>query len=127
MNDISTQEDIQLLVNTFYDKIRQDPMLGPIFNERIAPDAWPAHLATMYKFWGTQLLGEKEYFGAPYPKHRTLPVDQAHFERWVQIWHATADELFQGPRMSTAKVKGASIAQIFLGKIRFERGDFRLG
>ncbi len=124
MHDIRHSEDIRLLVNTFYDKIREDALLGPVFNERIAPEAWPAHLETMYKFWGLQLLGEKEYFGAPYAKHRTLPVDKPHFDRWMELWTATADELFSGPRIATAKVKAAAIAQVFLGKMRFERGIF---
>lgn len=122
MRDIENSSDIQQMVDAFYAKIQQDELLGPIFAERIAPDAWGAHLETMYRFWGTQLLGEKEYFGAPYAKHRTLPVYAAHFDRWLQLFDATVDALFKGPRASTAKVKAASIGKIFLSKMTFERG-----
>ncbi|GEP95077.1 hypothetical protein CCY01nite_13370 [Chitinophaga cymbidii] len=125
MRDIETMADIQLLVNTFYGKIRQDALLGPIFEERIAPDAWGPHLETMYRFWGAQLLGIMEYQGRPFPKHRTLPVDGKHFDQWVTLWSQTLDELFTGPRASTARVKAASIAQVFLSKILFERGIYR--
>ena len=122
MRDIENSSDIQQMVDTFYAKIQQDELLGPVFAERIAPDAWVPHLQTMYRFWGTQLLGEKEYFGAPYAKHRTLPIQAEHFDRWLQLFNETVNDLFAGPRASTAKVKAASIGQIFLSKIMFERG-----
>lgn len=125
MRDIATMADIQLMVDTFYDKIRQDELLGPVFAERIAPDAWTPHLETMYKFWGAQLLGIMEYHGRPFPKHRTLPVDGKHFDQWLLLFNQTLDELFEGPRASTARVKARSIAQVFLGKILFERGIYK--
>lgn len=122
MQDIVNSHDIQQMVDAFYAKIQQDELLGPVFAERIAPDAWGMHLQTMYRFWGTQLLGEKEYFGAPYAKHRTLPVGKEHFDRWLLLFNETVDGLFSGPRASTAKVKAASIGEVFLSKILFERG-----
>ncbi len=125
MRDIEQIEDVQLMVDAFYGKIQQDALLGPIFAERIPPEAWGKHLQTMYRFWGAQLLGIMEYQGAPYAKHRSLPIDQPHFDRWIALFHETVDELFRGPRASTAKVKAASIGQVFLGKMRFERGQFK--
>src|SRR5436190_13745093 len=38
--DIMTLEDIRKLVDTFYEKVRQDALLAPIFNERIQ-NGWP--------------------------------------------------------------------------------------
>jgi len=49
-------EDVKLLVDTFYSKVRNDDTLAPIFNERIG-DRWPEHLEKMYTFWQTTLLG----------------------------------------------------------------------
>lgn len=122
MQDITTSSDIKQMVDVFYGKIQQDALLGPIFAERIAPDAWTPHLETMYRFWGQQLLGERDYQGAPYAKHRTLPIHAEHFERWLLLFNETVDGLFKGPRASTAKVKATSIGQVFLSKITFERG-----
>ena len=50
-------DDIKILVDTFYDKARQDTLLGPIF-EGVIEDRWPEHLEKMYRFWQTVLLGE---------------------------------------------------------------------
>lgn len=64
--DILTIEDVKLLVDRFYEKIRVDELLGPIFNERIQ-NRWPEHLEKMYRFWQTVLLGEHTYFSSPFP------------------------------------------------------------
>lgn len=67
-HDILSLEDVKLLVNTFYGKVREDETLAQIFNERIK-DRWPEHLEKMYRFWQTVLLEEQTYFGAPFPPH----------------------------------------------------------
>ena len=65
VKDISTIEDIKLLVDTFYQKVRENEMLSPIFNS-IIQDRWPQHLEKMYTFWQTVLLQEHTYFGSPF-------------------------------------------------------------
>ncbi|HEK19441.1 MAG TPA: group III truncated hemoglobin, partial [Bacteroidetes bacterium] len=61
-NDILSLTDIKLLVDTFYERIQKNELLGPIFNERIK-DNWPEHLDKMYRFWQTVLLEEYTYGG----------------------------------------------------------------
>ena len=56
-NDISNLTDVKLLVDSFYGKVRKDPMLKDIFNNKIE-DRWPEHLEKMYRFWQTVLLEE---------------------------------------------------------------------
>ena len=75
-------DDIKLLVDTFYERIREHEMLAPVFNERIQ-DKWPEHLDKMYRFWQTVLLGDHTYFGSPFPPHAKLPVDETHFNQWL--------------------------------------------
>lgn len=60
---------IERLVHGFYEKVREDPELGPIFAGAIADDAWPAHLERMVAFWTTILLGRREYLGNPMMAH----------------------------------------------------------
>ena len=45
-----TEESIALLIDRFYVRIRQDPVLAEVFEAAIAPDEWPEHLATMRRF-----------------------------------------------------------------------------
>lgn len=118
--DIQTFEDIRLLVDGFYDAVRKDLLLGPIFNGVIA-DRWPLHLEKMYRFWQTVLLEEHTYFGSPFPPHAQLAVDKQHFDTWLGIWHATIDHHFKGTRADEAKWRGDKMAVLFLAKISYYR------
>ncbi|SFU73816.1 hemoglobin [Pontibacter akesuensis] len=114
--DIATEDDIKLLVDTFYDHVNQDEILSPVFNG-FANVNWPQHLPVMYKFWSTVLFGSMAYKGQPFPKHMRLPVDRKHFARWESLFTQTVNELFEGPKAAEAKQKAASIARIFQMKL----------
>lgn len=121
--DISTLEDIQLLVNTFYQQVQVDPLIGPIFHG-VIKDRWPQHLEKMHRFWQTVLLEEHTYFGSPFPPHAQLPVEQKHFDAWLALWHGTVDRLFAGEKAEEAKWRGSKMALMFLSKIEyFREGD----
>ncbi len=118
--DITTLDDIKLLVNTFYGRVQQDELIGPIFNEKIQ-NRWDEHLAKMYAFWQTILLDDHTYFGRPFPPHAELPVKSDHFDRWLAIFNQTVDELFEGEKAEEAKWRGAQMAKMFLSKIEYFR------
>lgn len=122
MKQIDCKDDVKLLVDSFYDKVNQDPLLSPVFND-FAKVNWENHLPIMYKFWGSILLGEASYSGAPFPKHLPLPVKDEHFERWIHLFEATVDEYFFGANAEEAKSRANSIAGIFLSKIKAIKGD----
>jgi hemoglobin len=117
---IENIEDIKLLVNSFYDKVRQDSMLKDIFNERIK-DQWPKHLEKMYRFWQTVLLEEHTYYGSPFAPHANMPVDAEHFERWIKLFTETVDELFSGEVADEAKWRAGKMAEMFNYKIQYFR------
>jgi hemoglobin len=110
--DIQTSADIKTLVDRFYEKVNRDALLGPIFYEVAGVD-WPSHLATLYAFWESMLFGSGTYQGAPFPKHAVLPVQKAHFDRWLELFLATVDEHFSGPKAEEAKGRALSIADTF--------------
>lgn len=116
--DIQTEQDIQFMVNSFYDKVNLDPILSPIFND-FAQVNWQAHLPKMYQFWGKMLLNKGVYNGHPFPPHVPLPIDASHFERWITIFVANLDQHFEGEVTDMAKIRATSIAQIFQSKLSF--------
>ncbi|OXG02264.1 hemoglobin [Flavobacterium araucananum] len=120
LQDISKLDDIKLLVNTFYDKVQKDDLLGPIFNERML-GRWPEHLEKMYRFWQTILLEEHTYSGSPFPPHKQLPVNQLHFDHWMEIFTSTVDGLFVGTIAEEAKIRAANMAYMFNYKIEYFR------
>jgi hemoglobin len=120
--DILNLEDIKILVDTFYDKVREDQLIGPIFDERIQ-NRWPEHLAKMYTFWQTVLLGEHTYFGSPFPPHANLPIEQNHFERWLALFAETLNELFTGEVAKEAIWRANKMALMFQYKIEHYRNN----
>jgi hemoglobin len=86
-----TESMIERLVRNFYGKVRADAVLAPIFDARI--EDWEPHLEQMYAFWSSVALMSGRYHGAPMPKHLPLPVDAAHFDRWLALFETTAREV----------------------------------
>jgi hemoglobin len=82
---------IDRVVRTFYGKVRQDEVLAPVFDARVAD--WEPHLARMCEFWSSVALMSGTYHGRPMEKHLPLPVDGRHFDRWLQLFRATAHEV----------------------------------
>lgn len=116
--DIESMGDIQLLVNTFYDRIRAHELLGPIFAGKIKGN-WQPHLEKMYRFWQTILFEEHTYSGSPFPPHAQLPVSQVHFDEWLQLWHSTVNEFYEGAKANEAKWRGDKMAALFHHKIEY--------
>ena len=114
-----TEAEISILVETFYDKVRRDPDIGPIFNAIVGD--WPHHLATLKDFWSTLLLTTGRYKGDPMMKHLQLPLDPDHFERWLSLFAETANEVLPAPAAEMAIRKSKRIAQNFQEGIAYQR------
>ncbi|MDX1685430.1 MAG: group III truncated hemoglobin [Saprospiraceae bacterium] len=119
-SDIVDLKDIKLLVDRFYERVREDNLLGEIFNNVIG-DRWPEHLQKMYSFWQTILLEEHTYYGSPFPPHAVLPVGEAHFDRWMDLFIETVDLNFTGDKANEAKWRAGKMAEMFAVKIEYFR------
>lgn len=109
MTKITNRDDVNLLVHTFYDKIRQHELLGPIFNGHVSEEQWPAHLSKLTDFWESNLFGVRTFRGSPSKAHVNVDknlnhtISQNHFAQWLQLWFETIDELFEGELADRAK------------------------
>ena len=86
-----TEQQIAILVDRFYDKVRVDPMLGPVFNAAV--DDWPEHKRLLTSFWASITLGARSYRGNPMARHRGHPIRAEHFDHWLALWRQTAAEV----------------------------------
>ena len=112
-HDILNRSDVEVLVNSFYDKVKVDLLLAPIF----AHVDWPHHLPIMYNFWSSLLLGDMSYNGNPLAKHLHLKIGKEHFTRWLQLFTQTVDENFEGFNANEAKSRAQNIAGLFQFKM----------
>jgi hemoglobin len=113
MSDISKRSDVERMVVTFYERVKSDPLLAPLF----AHLDWPHHLPIMFKFWSSILLGEMSYSGSPLMKHFNLGLSREHFERWLKIFTENIDAQFSGQVAEEAKNRARTIANLFQHKM----------
>lgn len=115
--DIEGLNDIKLMVNDFYNKVKRDSLLSPIFFEHI-PTNWQPHLDKMYQFWNAALFGEKGYVGNPFSKHAKMnTITPLHFERWLLLFNQTIDAHFLGNMADDAKWRASIMADNFMRRL----------
>jgi hemoglobin len=120
MQDIQTRADVERLVNQFYQYVRGEPELGPIFNDIVTVD-WETHLPKMYNFWENILFQTGSYKGGMMWVHLNVnaqvPLYTDLFERWLALFFFTVDELFAGPNAEAAKAHALRVAEVMNAKI----------
>ncbi|MEN3211784.1 group III truncated hemoglobin [Methylorubrum populi] len=90
-----TEAALAVFLDAFYAKVRQDPLIGPVFAEKIPDEAWPRHLATIRDFWSSVLLKTGRYKGNPFGRHLGIAgIAPPHFARWLGLFEETAAEVF---------------------------------
>lgn len=120
MKDIENVNDIEFLVDEFYQKVVVDELLGRFFTI-VVNFEWEVHIPIMVSFWETVLLGKASYKGNPMNKHIELDklskLEPVHFERWLELWKATVNENFIGEKAAEAIVKAETIAKLMQSKL----------
>ncbi len=120
MTDIENRSDIDKLIHEFYAKIMVDEQIGYFFTEVVKLDL-DHHLPKIADFWETTLFHQAKYKGNPITPHVAMhkksPMTKAHFDRWVEVFCQTIDELFSGTKAELAKQRAHSVATVMLIKI----------
>jgi hemoglobin len=118
-----TEESLKHLVDTFYARVREDDLIGPVFNGAI--DDWPEHLQRLQAFWSAVMLTSGRYKGRPLPAHikHGDSINPASFERWLGLWRETTDELLDAESAAAMQEKAERIAESLMLGIQFHRGE----
>ena len=118
------RDGIRRLVHGFYTAVRHDSLIGPIFDRQIAAERWPEHLDKMCAFWSSVLLRTGDYDGRPLPPHLALPdLSTAHFQRWLNLFRATAEDVLDQRSAALAIGFAERIATSFRMALAFDRGE----
>lgn len=108
--DLCTEEEITQLVYGFYDSVRRDEVLGPIFERHVKN--WDAHLPVMVDFWSSALRGTARFKGSPMPKHAALPdLSLELFQHWLGLFRETTAALPNAALADRANELAKRIAQ----------------
>ena len=112
---------IERLVRAFYARARRDPLIGPVFESKV--EDWEAHLARMCAFWSSVTLMSGRYRGQPMALHLPLPIATPHFERWLAIFAATAEEECPPAAAALFRDRARHIAESLALGIAASRGE----
>ena len=118
------EDMVRAVVHGFYDEIRRDDLLGPIFLGIIAAEDWPHHLTKMCDFWSATLLRTSRYEGRPLPPHLAIEgLDEKHFRRWLKLFRTTVKRLCPPEVAQLFMNRAFRIAHSFRLAIAFHRGE----
>ena len=120
------EEALGRLVGRFYARVRQDPLIGPVFNGAIHD--WDEHLERLQAFWSSVMLTSGRYKGRPLPAHlkHADAIRPESFERWLALWSETTSELLEPDAAAAMQEKATRIAESLQLGIRFAKGGFEL-
>jgi len=116
-------EMIDRLVRAFYARARLDPLLGPIFERHVGD--WKAHFSRMRDFWSSVALMSGRYHGQPMAAHSPLPIDTQHFNRWLELFAAAAQEICPPPAAAHFIERAHRIADSLELGIAAAKGEIR--
>jgi len=108
---VITEQQLEQLVDRFYAKVREDEVLGPVFNAAVQD--WPEHLEKLTAFWSSVMLTTGRYKGNPmiaHLKHKSV-IEPAMFDRWLQLWRETASEVLDDAGAAAVAAKAERIAE----------------
>ena len=117
------EASIGRLVVTFYDRARSDAVIGPIFTANVAD--WDHHISQITDFWSSAMLRTSRYQGRPMRPHLVLPLQGAHFDRWLDLFEATARELYPADVAEAFIIRARRIADSFEMAIGTQHGEMR--
>jgi len=118
--DIVGRKEIELLVDSFYEAVRADASLGPVFDE-VAKVDWNEHIPKLCDFWETVLFRTGSYKGNPLAVHRHLVKDvamgRAMFDRWLELFNGTMDRHFEGENAGHLRRVAADMANVIHSRL----------
>ncbi|MBT8347856.1 MAG: group III truncated hemoglobin [Sulfurovum sp.] len=118
-----TQENIRLLVMSFYAKIIKDDIVGPFFIAKLGDDMsdehWVTHLETIVTFWSSLALGKPKYSGNLFLPHTQLgDLKRETFEQWLKLFAETLDEVYVEAIAVKFKERSMIIAGNFMRNLK---------
>ena len=120
--DIKDIADIKILIDAFYDKVNENELLSPIFNDLVKVN-WEKHLPKMYDFWNMILFEVPGYEGFPLRPHLEInsknPLTSLHFETWLGLFDKTVDELFAGEKATEIKSRARNVGMSWAYKMDY--------
>ncbi|MEZ2210073.1 group III truncated hemoglobin [Sinorhizobium sp. CB7] len=103
-----TEEQISEVLRKFYDRVRKDDQIGPVF---AVVEDWDEHLERLGEFWSSVMLMSGRYKGNPVSMHlmHAPRIRPEMFSRWLELWRITTDEILPSQSALAMQAKATRI------------------
>jgi hemoglobin len=122
MKDITTREDLVLLVAKFYETATVDPLLKDTFDTFIDKDVWDVHIDKIINFWSMVTFKNNDYSGNMFAKHIPMKLTIEQIDRWVELFILNLENNFNGPNAEEALSRVNNMGIMFKSKIDGNNG-----
>ena len=120
--DISSREDIHLIITEFYKKLISDSEMLPFFDEIVKQNHLEKHIDIIVDFWQDILLYTNSYQNNVLQKHidfnHKVHFKKEHFHTWLSYLKETIDASFEGQIAQNMKDRASSIAMVMQVKFK---------
>ena len=114
--DISSREDIKLIISKFYDLLLADEKMIPFFIDIVNDKSLEHHIDVISDFWNDILFDTLTYQNNVMQKHLDkdafVRFTKEHFTIWISYLFATIEALFMGDNSERMKSRAQSIATV---------------
>ncbi len=113
------------MTTLFYERALHDKDIGFIFETEFGNDMdnehWTEHIELLVNFWDSVFLDETAYNGDPFGPHFTIAnLKVEYFKPWVDLFAATAKEIYIPSVAVRFKEKGESYSKEFIERLSLE-------
>ena len=110
------------MTTLFYERALNDKEIGNIFliefGDDMKNEEWTEHIELLVNFWDSVFLDETAYNGDPFGPHFTIvDLKRDHFKPWVDLFSATADEIYVPDIAALFKEKGKFYSKQFIVRL----------
>jgi len=118
--DILNREDLEKVLDLFFENIKTDETLNHFFFEIVKVD-WEKHMGQMCDFWENVLFYSGDYQGKPIDTQRRISeiqkTENHHSQKWKELFFSSLDSLYKGKNVEKMKHHSDKIAQVMIQKI----------
>ncbi|MGB3465198.1 MAG: group III truncated hemoglobin [Cyclobacteriaceae bacterium] len=123
--DITSREDLELVVNDFYKKLINEAFVGKFFKHGVSK--WSSHIKHVVDYWDSRIFSADTYDKSVLPIHIDIDkrfgntFEPKHFSEWVGFWNHCIDRRFHGDNATLAKEIASRMAEniykkMFIGR-----------
>ncbi len=115
MPDISSRQDILVIMRSFYSKLLKYKSISYFFTE-VVPIDLEEHFPHLVDFWDSILFGSGVYSKNAMQPHLDIAkkssITEKHFKTWLTYLSQSIDKSFEGIYAHTMKSRAQNIASL---------------